>query len=202
VPAREYVLNVPWSWSVWLLSVAAVALSGAVAWLEGSWRRRPGLAMGFSDHGGMWGDLILLPLANAVIAPHLAVGGWMVPGLAAATLASLAVHKLWYRGDRESHSSEHMWPVRRAGSWHADLSWAGWLHVVYVIGELTLLAGFALHPMPTAVVLVVTVIFTIHVPLGLLQPRWFLTGHIARPEEQPLLLVCLVALWVVAAWKW
>jgi hypothetical protein len=190
-----------WSWITWAVSVAAVLVSGAVAWREGAWKRRPELAMGFVNHGGMWGDLLLLPLANAAIVPHLAPGAWLAAALALGTLASAAAHALWYRGDRASHSPEHMWPTRPVGRWYGDLSWAGWLHVVYVIGELSVLIGFALHPMPSAVVIFVTAIFTVHVPLGLLQPRWFLTGHIASPSEQPLLLPCLLALWGVAAGK-
>ena len=38
------------------------------------------------------------------------------------------------------------------------------------------------------VVMLVAAIFTIHVPIGLLQPRWFTTGHIATIVEQPLLV--------------
>ena len=53
---------VEWSWPTWVASVAAVLLSGAVAWLEGNWVRRSGLSMGFANHGGMWGDLLLLEI--------------------------------------------------------------------------------------------------------------------------------------------
>jgi hypothetical protein len=94
-----------------------------------------------------------------------------------------------------------MWPLRPHGSWHLDLSTAGWLHVLYVIGELTLLVGFLVHDMPSLVVLLVAAIFTIHVPIGLLQPRWFMTGRMAGLAEQPLLLPCLLALWIVTALK-
>ncbi|HXG89907.1 MAG TPA: hypothetical protein VNJ02_16385 [Vicinamibacterales bacterium] len=176
-------------------------MSGATAWWEGSCRRRPGLAMGFVNHGGMWGDLILLPIANAAIVPHLTSGQWLAPAIAAATVASLWVHVHWYRGDKTTHSAEHMWPTRRHGSWHRDLSVAGWLHVLYVIGELTLLVGFLVHPMPRSAVWVVAAIFTLHVPLGLLQPRWFLTGDVASPRQQPLLLPLLAMLWAVALMK-
>jgi hypothetical protein len=73
--------------------------------------------------------------------------------------------------------------------------------VLYVTGELTLLAGFLLHAVPGDVVLLVTAIFTIHVPIGLLQPRWFSTGHIATIAEQPLLAPLLVVLWAVTVFK-
>jgi hypothetical protein len=192
---------VEWSWLTWLVSVAAVVVSAAAAWREDCWVRRPGLDMGFVNHGGMWGDLVLLPIANAVIVPHLTLGPWIAVAVIVATVASVSVHHHWHRGSSPSHSCEHMWPSRPKGTWYGDLSGAGWLHVLYVIGELTILIGFLIHPMPTAVVLAVAAVFTIHVPIGLLQPRWFLTGRIATLRQQPLLLPCLAALWIVAAVK-
>lgn len=195
-----------WSWTTWLVSVAAVVVSGAAAWLEGCWVRRPGLDMGFANHGGMWGDLLWLPIANAVIVPHLSIGPWIAGAVLLTALASSWVHHHWYRGaggsaDPPLHSCEHMWPCRPHGSWWRDLSNAGWLHVLYVVGELCILIGFLIHPMPDAVVLVVAAVFTIHVPIGLLQPRWFLSGRIASFRQQPLLVPSLLALWAVAAVK-
>jgi hypothetical protein len=192
---------VEWSWAAWIISVIAVVISGLAAWLEGNWTRRPGLAMGFVNHGGMWDDLILLPIANAAIVPHLSPGPWCAAAIAAATVASILVHVHWYRGHHVTHSPEHMWPVRAHGSWYGDLSVAGWLHVFYVIGELTLLAGFLVFPMPRATIVVIAAIFTIHVPIGLLQPRWFLTGRLATLREQPLLLPCISALWLTVVLK-
>jgi hypothetical protein len=192
---------VDWSWPAWAVSVAAVVVSGLLAWWEGSWTKRPGLDLGFVNHGGMWGDLLWLPMANAVIVPLLTVGRWIAAAVAVATLASVLVHMHWYRGRKATHAPEHLWPTRAHGSWWRDLSWAGWAHVVYVIGELSLLAGFLVHAMPFEVIVFVTLIFTIHVPVGLLQPRYFMTGHIATPSEQPLLLPLLLALWAVASMK-
>lgn len=190
-----------WSWTTWLISVAAVIVSAIAAWLEGNWRERPGLDMGFVNHGGMWGDLLLLPLANAVIVPHLDVGPWLAGALVVAAMASIWVHIHWYRGHKTTHAPEHMWPSRVHGAWRRDLSWAGWAHVIYVAAELALLVGFLLYWMPIDVVLLVTAIFTIHVPIGLLQPRYFLTGHVATATEQPLLLPLLLTLWAVALVK-
>jgi hypothetical protein len=190
---------VDFNWAAWLASAAAVVVSGTIAWAEGNWRQRPGLPMGFANHGGMWSDLVLLSMANAVIVPHLTVGWWLVPALLLTTLASLIVHRYWYRP--ESQGGDHMWPSHAHGVWWRDLSWSGWAHVVYVIGELTLLVGFALHPTPDVAVLFVAALFTIHVPIGLLQPRWFRTGHIATVQEQPLLAPLLVTLWAVTMIK-
>ena len=190
-----------WSWSVWGASVGAVVLSAAVAWLEGNWMRRSGLSMGFANHGGMWGDLVLLPIANALVVPQLTLGSWLPIAFALSAVASVLVHVHWYRGHKAMHTAEHMWPARRRGVWHRDLSWAGWLHVLYVAGELTLLAGFLTHAAPPLVVLIVCLVFTIHVPIGLLQPRWFVSGKLASLREQPLLVPCMSALWILSALK-
>jgi hypothetical protein len=192
---------VEWSLPAWLVSVAAVGVSGTVAWLEGNWTRRPGLAIGFSNHGGMWGDLLLLPVANAAIVPYLSFGPWVGGAAMLAAIASALLHSQWYSGHDVDHSPEHMWPARRHGSWHRDLSWAGRLHVAYVVGELTLLAGFLVHTVPPFVVLLVCAVFTIHVPIGLLQPRWYATRRLTSIGQQPLLVSCLALLWIAAVAK-
>ena len=194
-----------WSWTTWAISVAAVVLSAAIAWSEGNWRRRPGLAMGFANHGGMWSDLVLLPMANAAIVPHLTMGLWIVGAGILGTLASIAAHIHWYHPAYASDAAsvvepprgDHMWPSHRTGIWWGDLSWSGWAHVIYVAGELALLFGFVLHTIPTETVVFVAAIFTIHVPIGLLQPRWYRTGHLATIAEQPLLAPLLLALWAM-----
>lgn len=196
------------------LSVIAVLVAGALAWFEGNWRQRPGLGMGFANHGGMWSDLVLLSMANAVIVPHLTWGWWVPAALAIATGASVWVHAHWHRppsplgGDDSCERDgarplrgDHMWPSHAHGVWWRDLSWSGWAHVLYVIGELTLLIGFALNQAPVDAIIFVAAIFTVHVPIGLLQPRWFLTGHIATVQEQPLLAPLLLALWAATIVK-
>jgi hypothetical protein len=179
----------------------------------------------------MWSDLVLLAMANAVIVPHLTSGPWLVGALAIGGLASIWVHAYWYHppsvarervseiearperdiqddaaprpcaGESAEIAGDHMWPAHVHGSWWRDLSWSGWAHVVYVTGELALLLGFVVHVMPPEVVIFVAAILTIHVPIGLLQPRWFKTGHIATIVEQPLLAPLLVALWAVTVVK-
>jgi hypothetical protein len=118
-----------------------------------------------------------------------------------ATAASLLVHVHWYRGAAAAHSREHMWPARTHGSWAHDLSMTGWLHVVYVVGELALLIGFLIHPVPADVIVLVVIVFMMHVPIGLLQPRYFLSGRVATLREQRLLIPCMLALWAVALLK-
>src|SRR5262245_52194359 len=161
LPVRGTVArSMEWSWPAWIVSVLAVIISGAIAWFEGHWSKRPGLAMGFANHGGMGSDLVLLPFANAVIVPHLTLGLWLGPAIALGALASALVHRHWYGGrtvaaGNDVASGNHMWPSHDRGAWWTDLSWSGWAHVLYVVSELTLLAGFLVHEVPMAVILFV-----------------------------------------------
>src|SRR5918993_737429 len=186
-----------WSGATWLASVGAVLVCGAVAAREGHWRRRPGLEMGFADHGGMWGDLLLLPVVNAVAVPWIEPGGWLLGPFAPGTVITVALHMVWHGGTQDG-VRDHMWPSRPTGRWAGDLSWAGWLHVLYVSGEMSLLAAWALSPAPRDVVLMVIAILSLHAPLGMLQPSWFATGRLL-PANVRLVMLSLGAAWVVGA---
>jgi hypothetical protein len=94
-----------------------------------------------------------------------------------------------------------MWPTRPHARWAADLSMAGWCHVLYVAGELTLLLAYAASAVPQPVVLAVTAILSVHVPIGLLQPAWYATGRRATSGGRRLTAAALGAAWVVAGVK-
>ena len=120
-----------WSGVAVLASVVAVLVSGAVAAFEGHWRKRAGLDLGFANHGGMWGDLLLLPVANAVAVPWIEPGRWLLGPFAIAAIVSLVLH-VWWHGGTPHGVRDHMWPTRPSGRWAADLSLSGWCHVAYV----------------------------------------------------------------------
>lgn len=183
----------------WGVSVAAVAASGLVALAEGNWRKRPGLDIGFSQHGGMWGDAVLLPIANAAIVPWISWGWWMLWLVGVGAIASVGLH-VWWHGATRHGVRDHMWPTRPTGRWAADLSRAGWCHVAYVTAELGLLLAYAATAVPARVVLLVTFVLSLHVPLGLLQPAWFATGGIPVAGTR-LMAGAIAAAWLVAAAK-
>ncbi len=189
---------IEWSWLAWTVSVLAVVGSGLAAWLEGTWRRGGELDLGFVNHGGMWGDLVLLPLANAVIAPCLSPGAWLAGPLVVSAVVSVWLHVGWHGGGATG-AREHMWPSRPYAHWSRDLSVAGWLHLLYVGGEVTLLLAYALTPVPASVVLIVAAVLTLHVPLGLLQPARLLTGRWSA--RHALLAPALALVWTVGALK-
>ena len=134
-----------WSWPAWLISVAAVAASGAVAALEGHWSRARGLDIGFGTHGGMWSDALLLSALNALVVPWIGFGRWLFWTLAAGAAGTVALHA-WWHGGHGAGFREHMWPARPTGRWYADLSWAGWCHVVYVAFEVALFVAYVATP--------------------------------------------------------
>jgi hypothetical protein len=183
--------------AAWVVSVAAVMAAALAAWLEGNFRGRPDLDLGFVNHGGMWGDLVLLPVANAVIVPWLSPGIWLIGPLLVASGLSVWLHIRWHGGAGVG-AREHMWPTRRHARWWRDLSASGWLHVLYVAGEVALLIAYALTPMPARVVMIVSVALTVHIPLGLLLPARMLTG---RWSSHVLLVPALALVWSVAAVK-
>lgn len=189
-----------WSWWAWAVSVAFVLLSGACAWCEGNWARRDDLEIGFVNHGGMWSDVLLLPIANALIVPWLSLAGWLVVPATAGIAASWWLHARWHRGGGGGHWREHMWPARTHDGWHRNLSWAGWLHVVYVAAEMTLLLVYAVTPVPASAIVIVSLLLTLHVPIGLLAPAWVATG--GRIVANRLLWPALAIVWMVAIAKW
>ncbi|MCC7125307.1 MAG: hypothetical protein IT178_10700 [Acidobacteria bacterium] len=178
--------------TAWAISVAAVVMSAWVAWREGHWARRPGLDLGFRDHGGMWGDFLLLPIVNALAVPHLGWDRTLAIAFVLACTASWILHALWH-GGQDAAMRDHMWPARTAGHWRGDLSLAGWCHVLYVIGELTLLLAFALSPAPTNTVVIVLALLALHVTIGLFQPGWRATGRI-QPVSVLLWMAAMAAL--------
>jgi hypothetical protein len=188
-----------WSWPAWLISVATVAASGVVAALEGHWSRARGLDIGFGTHGGMWSDALLLSALNALVVPWVGFGRWLFWTLAVGAAGTVALHA-WWHGGHGAGLREHMWPARPTGRWYADLSWAGWCHVVYVAFEVALLVAYVATPMPASVVVAVTLLLTAHVPLGVLLPPWSAARRIYREDVWQTTLA-IVAVWAVAAAK-
>ncbi len=181
------------------LSVVFVLLSGLCAWWEGNWTRRGDLDVGFLNHGGMWSDLLLLPIVNAVIVPWLSFGTWLIGAALIGIATSWWLHAHWHHGGGEGFWREHLWPGRAHDRWQRNLSWAGWLHVVYVAAEIMLLVAYALTPVPLSVVVIVSILLTLHVPIGLFAPAWVATGgHLVRNR---LLWPALAILWFVALAK-
>lgn len=174
-------------------------MSGAVAAVEGHWRRGARLDVGFATHGGMWGDAVLLSAVNALVVPWIEPGWWLVAAALSGIVGTMALHRWWHGGHRDG-LREHMWPARPVGRWRHDLSWAGRCHVVYVACEIAVLACYVVTAMPAAVVLMVSALLTVHVPLGVLQPPWIANGQVHRSDVWQAGLA-ITAIWLAALVK-
>lgn len=188
-----------WSWITWVVSVLAVVLSGVVAAAEGNWRRSARLDIGFGGHGGMWGDALLLPVVNALVTPWVEPGWWLLGTLAVGLAGSIALH-VWWHGGHDGGIREHMWPARPSGQWHRDLSWAGWMHVIYVTGEVAVLAVYLVTPLPLTTVILVSLLLTFHVPLGVLVPAWTAASRVFR-EDVWQTAIAVATTWTIAVLK-
>jgi hypothetical protein len=188
-----------WSGATWIVSVAAVAVSGAVAAVEGNWRRSARVQVGFGGHGGMWGDALLLPVVNALVVPWIPSGAWLAGPLVTGIAVSIGLHT-WWHGGHAHGVREHMWPSRPTGRWYADLSWSGWCHVVYVAFEVAVLLAYAATPIPPRLVVIVSLLLTAHVPIGVLVPAWSATRRVFR-EDLWQSGLAIAVIWAVAAIK-
>jgi len=162
--------------------------------------------MGFVNHGGMWGDVLFLPLVAALMVPIVRASREVTPRLkflviVLSAAATLAVHWQWATVGRDLGTTDHVFPTHVSGAWFRDISVAGWLHVVYMTGFLGLVVLYAVLSVPPKIVWLTSAILTLHLLLGQLQPAWYSTGTIAAPNTIASVLTTVIAVWIVAVWK-
>ncbi len=188
----------------WLISIAVVVLSALVTMAAGTFTIPRTSGMGFVNHGGMWSDLLLLPVANAVIVPQLRIPrGRRAILLALAGVASLltsiAMHVVWMNLAWSQQSRAFMFTDEVRDAWYLALTPSGWIHLGYMTVEMTLLVWYALSPMPRRVTLSVTAVLLLHIPVAILQPGWYVSGKFfSRESTLPAIFVALTTLLVAA----
>jgi hypothetical protein len=161
-------------WNVVFLTVMFLIIEGALAVFEGNFNKTGGTKFPFIYHGGIWGDLFLLPFLNGLIAPHIHLSGWLILALiGVAGIISGVMHALWYK---TQDKTSWLWPSGACQGWWTDLSTAGILHVIFMTCELTILGAYILSPAPAQTAWIVAGLLTVFWPLGVIQPCWFLTG--------------------------
>jgi hypothetical protein len=168
---------------VWAVSVLYVVLAGFVAWRAGTLSIPRPEGMGFLQHGGMWSDLLLLPIANGAIVPYLPALtrrriAFVLAILAASALLTIRMHVFWMDVGWDQRSSGFMFTQDRAAIWSRGMVPAGWLHLAYMTLEVTLLSVYALCPMPRWVTVTVTTVLTLHIPVAIIQPGWYTGGRL------------------------
>jgi len=180
-------------------------LAAYVSWREGTFRSGS-VTMGFLEHGGMWGDFILLPIVNGLIVPCFprpSVKRCMATsGLAAcAIVATIFAHAQWAAMGRASATTDFVFPRHTSGAWYNDMSLSGFLHLVYMSVELTLVLGYAVMPMPVKRVLLISGLLTVHLIVGQVQPGWYSTGTIWTVKTIVPTLTTVLLTWLIAWYK-
>ncbi len=191
------------NWLVFLLTIWFVCWQLMASWDEGtitrsSWRK---VKMPFLYHGGMWGDFLIMPIVNGLIWNHLdAPLSAILITLALTGAITLAMHWLWGENP-ETRYQGHMWLPLGHNSWFRDLSIAGWLHVVFMTGEMTILALYVISPTPPTITTAVGILLTVFWPLGSLQPCYVMTGRWFDRNAVLASIAIVAGTWTVTAWK-
>lgn len=135
--------------------------------------------MGFLNHGGMWGDLIIMSVATGLAFPYLLRSrGLALSSLVIAVLATIIAHVHWAASMRHDGTTGHIFHISQSGTWYLDLSRAGWMHVLVMATLLTVALMYAVSPLPVKIVVAVSLLFTAHVFLAMVQPGLYCTGKL------------------------
>ena len=189
------------SFAAFGVTIAGVLASGVASWAGGTFTNKR-VTMGFLNHGGMWGDLTIMAAVSGIEYPHVAKN-WCAVLLTSgiAVLVTVIAHAQWAYWSRRDRVTEHVFPKYSTGKWYKDISAAGWMHVVVMIWLLSLTLLYAVSPVPTNVVVVVSLLLTTHVFLALVQPGWYCTRKLWtwRNFGPPVFATFLI--WVVAVLK-
>jgi hypothetical protein len=197
----------PKSFSIitWLASVLYMVLAAYVARKEGVYTSRS-VTIGFINHGGMWGDFLVLPLVNGLIVPCVpritakrAIIGCGF--LACAAIIAFFAHEHWAAIGKATGTTDFVFPSHSSGAWYNDLSISGYMHMVYMSVELSLLLAYAVVSMPVPKILWISGLLTTHVILGQVQPSWYSTGTIWNARTMVPTVTTVLLTWLVGLYK-
>ena len=158
--------------------------------------------MGFINHGGMWGDLIIMSVVTGLVFPNLISNQiCMFSALFVALAVAIIAHVFWAKGMQSEAVTGHMFPSHKTGKWYLDMSGAGWMHVLVTTMLLSIIFMYAVSPMSNYVIDTVSLLLTIHVFIATMQPGWFCTGKLWTWRNIGPPLVGTALIWSIAAWK-
>ncbi len=136
------------SWMALAVTVLIVVIGGLVSYLEGTFSRKQGkkMHMAFLHNWAIsFGDLALFPFINALIILWILGYRWYT--YAACLCIGLVVtwieHRAWWRHDE---NLGHVFANWNGASWMEDLTKAGWIHFIYMVLQVTVLALFVITP--------------------------------------------------------
>lgn len=187
--------------AAFVATVLAVMISGVVSILDGTFTNQR-VTMGFLNHGGMWGDLLIMSVAVGFVAPGIKTSRTcFLASLLSALAITVFAHAQWARLFLKDGVTGHMFPTHMTGVWYLDMSGPGWMHVAVMAGLLTSMIMYASSPVTPQVVLIVSILVTVHVCLATLQPGWYCTGTLWSWRHFGPLFVFVSLIWSIAALK-
>ncbi len=181
-------------------TIVFVAMQAFISFVEGTFAKNRWITMGFINHGGMWGDLLLLPVVNGFLWPYLTIKGELLPisvMMFVNCVITVLIHWKWADWLRESETRGHMFNANSVTSF----TLAGWLHVFYMTIQLTLLMLYVLSVIPPQVVWIISSVLTAHVFLGTVQPGWYCTGKVWTMGNIIPPTVCTALIWLIGVLK-
>ena len=176
------------SWPAALITVGVVIIEGIAAFLSGTFSHYRWRHVDFSmlmHWGVMVGDLILLPIFNGLVVPHLKVP-WKKGALFLLISFAITLYCHWQWWHMCNKTSSFMClDMRKSMSieslWFLDGTLAGAIHFLYMAFEIPIIMAFFYSPMPRQVAKWAFAIFMIFVPFALIEPgiavNWPLTGE-------------------------
>jgi hypothetical protein len=187
--------------AAFLGTIALVIVSGIISSIEGTLTAKR-VTMGFLNHGGMWGDFLIMSTVAGLVTPHLAKQERVIVlAFVAAFVIAIFLHASWAKAMADEGVSGHMFPNHKTGKWYLDISGAGWAHVLVMTGLLAMVFLYAASPVPTGVIIIVSLLLTIHILIAAVQPGWYCTGVLWRWRNFGPPLVAAAAIWFVAILK-
>lgn len=165
-------------WSIYFLTIGAVLLEVFFAWKEKTlWPNQDKkISLPLFKHGGIViGDLLLLPVFNAIVTPFFHFHFWLYVffGLVAFSLTWF-LHRMWWpTEDAKLNFMSPNWrgSKRKRRFWHRDLSTAGWIHLLFMSAESVIISGYIFSRVPAVIISYVCVIFFFFIPFSYIEPE-------------------------------
>src|SRR5437867_856243 len=96
-------------------SLVLVLLSGVASVAEGTFTSKR-VTIGFLNHGGMWGDLIILSVVTGALWPYLSKSmPTVLPVLSFALAIAIGAHAQWANWMQSEGITGHIFPAHRTG---------------------------------------------------------------------------------------
>ncbi|MCX6927749.1 MAG: hypothetical protein NT154_31740 [Verrucomicrobia bacterium] len=163
------------SFPAFLVTAATVVVSAIASLMEGTFTSKK-VTMGFVNHGGMWSDLAIMSMVAGLCFPHFLRNKYLgVLSLCVACITTVIAHVKWAEGFKADGITGHMFPTHHTGVWYRDMSLAGWSHVGVMVLLLAGVIMYAASPTPPGVVVIVSLLLTVHIFIGCVQPGWYCT---------------------------